>query len=131
MVAVLDPEAGHEQAVLLRRRLAAYVVSGVIAPEPSAAIEVTILNTEPGHVAALDRTIEEWLAGSEMTALNAARAVAGLAMALALYVGVEAIARTWPVRGSSMTTRPASSPSCRTASFWRSSDRLRVRFCGR
>ena len=34
------------------------------------------------------------------------------------------------MRGSSMTTAPRSSPSSRTASFWRSSDRLSVRSCG-
>ena len=47
-MAVADPEAVDEQAVLAPRGCSWYVVAGVIAPEPSPAIAVTILNTEPG-----------------------------------------------------------------------------------
>src|SRR6478735_7607597 len=107
-----------------------YVVSGVIAPDPSPATAVTILNTDPGtYRPRVARGNNGWV-GSAWRSSNVLRAVLGSAMAEASYVGVDASARTSPVVGSSITTAPRRLPSAATAARWRSYDRDSVRSFG-
>ena len=97
VVAVADPEAVDEQAVPLGRGWRRNVVSGVIASEPSPATAVTILNTDPGTYRPSVARGRSGCGSSACSASNVVRAVAGLAMADASYVGVEARARISPV----------------------------------
>ena len=82
VVAVADPEALDEQAVLLGLRLLLVRrVDGVIAPEPSPAIGGDDLEDGAGHVAAQRRARQQRLGGVVAQRLEVSPAVAGSAMA--------------------------------------------------
>ena len=88
---------------------------------------MTILKIEPGTYSPIVARLRNGWPAAAAVRVKAATAVVGSAIAFALKVGVEAIARTRPVRGSSITTAPRSEPSALTAASWSLSDRLRVR----
>ena len=94
---------------------------GSTAPEPRPAIAVTILNTEPGTYRPSVARGRSGSAGSSRSASKVAlgRRRVGDRRSRRRY-GFEAIARTSPVRGSSMTTAPRCLPSAAAAARWRS-----------
>ena len=89
------------------------VVVGVNLPLSSAAVAVTTLKVDPGAY----RPWVTRLSSGEPAPGDDSRLMLR-ATVFGLYVGVDAMASTWPVCGSSATTAPLSPPSPLAAACW-------------